>query len=281
MVNKQIAFLITAMIHNRVRISAGTDVGRVREHNEDNFIVCPDLRANKWYLDEKPFMLTPAGCLLVVADGLGGANAGEVASQIAVEQVKQFFLDHDPQGLLADNQEKALLEEAILLAHQAIVTHAANNPACAGMGTTILVGWIKPWKAVIAWSGDSRGYLYRPNEGTKIITKDHSLVWELVEAGQLTPQEADVHPISNIITQCLGNVLNPPKPDFLLQPLQPLDKLLFCSDGLNNMVGLEEIGRIFIQDKPLPEISQDLIEAANLNGGTDNITVVSLEILLN
>jgi serine/threonine protein phosphatase PrpC len=264
---------------NRVSISARTDVGQVRDHNEDNFIVCADVSAEKWYLDEKPFRLSPAGCLMVVADGMGGANAGEVASHIAVEQVKYFFSNQEPQALLTGNQETALLGQAILMAHRSIVAYAATHPACLGMGTTILVAWIKPWQAFVGWCGDSRGYLYRPKEGIKIITRDHSLVWEMVEAGQISPQEADVHPNSNIITQSLGDPKSPPQPDFMALPLQPLDRLLLCSDGLNNMVGLEEIEQIFFQDKPLPEINQKLIEAANRNGGKDNITVVSLEVL--
>lgn len=264
--------------NSNICLSALTDVGRARDHNEDNFVVCPDLEQNEWYLDEKPFSLSQSGCVLVVADGMGGANAGEVASQIAVDSIKNYFSGIDSNNQLTEKQEIEHLQKSILNAHEAIVDHAAIHPDCEGMGTTIVIAWVKPFKAVIAWCGDSRGYLYRPGEGLMLLTKDHSLVWEMVEAGKLTLREADVHPNSNIITQSLGDPNNPPKPDIIVKPLQSADKLLLCSDGLNNMVDMDDIENSISSDRSLKDINLNLVETANQHGGKDNVTVVSVEI---
>src|SRR5690606_24655751 len=105
-----------------------------------------------------------------------------------------------------------------------------------GMGTTIIVAWVIQGKAIISWCGDSRGYLYREESGLNIITRDHSLVWDCVEAGKLTPEEADEHPQNNIITQSLGSPNSRPRPDFVILYLEPKDRILLCSDGLKNMV---------------------------------------------
>lgn len=260
-------------------IQALTDVGRYRDHNEDNFIVCPDLREKRWSLSDHPAALSPKGCLLVVADGMGGTNAGEVASALAVEAIQKEFDALE----IAENLDDAAIEEhlnrAIVAAQEAIVAHAKENPACAGMGTTLVVAWVFPTKAIMAWVGDSRAYHYSKQEGLKLLTDDHSLVWEMVLAGTLTPDEADVHPNSNIITQSLGDHNRPPRPDFTSCPLLPGDRLLLCSDGLNNMVTHKAIEKILAAGTPLAEASQKLIQAANDGGGADNITVLSLEIL--
>jgi|GEM_PF-2069213 len=262
-----------------VRLNALMDTGRVRDHNEDNFIVCPDLRENVWYVDEKPTPLSPLGCLLVVADGMGGANAGEVASELAVERVRHLFASLSLPGPPTEKQAREHLARAIHVAHEAIVAHAAAHPECEGMGTTIVMAWVLADKAVVAWCGDSRGYLYRPGEALRMVTRDHSLVWELVEAGQLSPDEADAHPKSNFITQNLGNPQAPPEPDLAVVPLQPADRLLLCSDGLNNMLASPAIEKIVAQPKALDEVSRELIGAANEKGGKDNITVVLLEVM--
>lgn len=266
-------------VQHYVRLNALMDTGRVRDHNEDNFIVCPDLGQNTWYVDEKPVRLSPLGCLLVVADGMGGANAGEVASEIAVERVRHYFASQSLPPTPSEKQAGEHLTLAIHAAHEAIVAHAGAHPECEGMGTTIVMAWVLGGKAVVAWCGDSRGYLYRPGEALHMITRDHSLVWELVEAGQLSPDEADVHPKSNFITQNLGSAQNPPDPDLAVVSLQAADRLLLCSDGLNNMLASPAIEKIMAQPKALDELSRELIEAANQNGGKDNITVVLLEMM--
>lgn len=261
-----------------VTISALTDTGMERDHNEDNFIVCPDLSKPNWLLIDKPFNLSQQGCLLVVADGMGGTNAGEVASAIAVESVKNYFSSLDiPESISPEKAEKHL-RETILKAHDDIVRYSQENPSCSGMGTTIIIGWILRNKLFLSWCGDSRAYLYNKRKELKGISKDHSLVWELVEAGQLTADEADFHPNNNIITQSLGDSSHPPVPDFMEQTLEAGDKIMLCSDGLNNMLTSEEIEAILFQEKPLGGINKDLIDAANNKGGKDNITTVLVEL---
>jgi protein phosphatase len=250
----------------------------VREGNEDSFLVCPDLSRSDWEPQPEPFALSGEGALLAVADGMGGANAGEVASAIATDAVKAFFLDP---AAHADRPEGAgeTLVDAIFFAHQEIAAHARAHPECRGMGTTLLLVRVLEAKAYFAWSGDSRLYLYREGEGLRILSDDHSLVWELVLEGRLSPDEADTHPQSNIITQSLGAPGYPPKPDMRVEPLRPGDKLLLCSDGLNAMATAQTIESILGQRLPPDVICTELIDEANRNGGYDNTTVILLEVL--
>lgn len=265
----------------KVNIQAMTDVGRSRMHNEDNFIVCPDLSKKHWSLSDQPEDLTSRGGLLVVADGMGGTNAGEVASEIAVESIRQIIDSLEISENVSEDEIREYLRQAILGAHDAIVAASSHNPEYAGMGTTVVVAWVLPHKAVIAWVGDSRAYLWRKRSGLKLLTADHSLVWEMVLAGRLTPEEADVHPESNIITQSLGDGMRPPKPDFASCALEQSDRLLLCSDGLNNMVTHKAIAGIMGAGTALSEATQQLIQTANAEGGADNITVLTLEMLKN
>ena len=267
------------ILETKIDIQAMTDVGRSRAHNEDNFIVCPDLGQKRWCLSDQPVNLSSKGCLLVVADGMGGANAGEVASEIAVETIRKKFDALEIEDNLEDSVVQDYLRNAILEAHHGIVTAAEANPACAGMGTTIMVAWVFAQKAVIAWVGDSRAYLYSKRKGLKLLSNDHSLVWELVLAGKLTPDEADIHPDNNIITQSLGDRSRPPHVDFTTCTLEQSDRLLLCSDGLNNMITHKTIEKVLAEGTPLANASQKLIDYANDEGGADNITVLSLEVL--
>ncbi len=262
-----------------VRLGAQTDVGQLREHNEDNFLVCANLAEGNWFLVETPYALSDAGTLLAVADGMGGENAGEVASALAVEAIKEFFSGLPAAPAITTEQVTGSIRQAILFAHGRIVEHGRHNPACEGMGTTILLTWVLHDTAYVGWSGDSRCYLYRPGEGLRILSDDHSVVWELVQSGRLNEEEAESHPESHIITQSLGDSRHPPRPDVLVQPLQPHDKLLLCSDGLNGMLNSEQIGQIIGRNEPLGELCKAFIDAANRQGGEDNITVVMLEVL--
>jgi protein phosphatase len=262
-----------------VRLGALTDVGQLREHNEDNFLVCANLAEGNWFLVETPYPLSQAGTLLAVADGMGGENAGEVASALAVEAIKEFFSNLPATPGATAEQVTAWIRESILFAHGRIVEHGRHNPACEGMGTTILMAWVLGHTAYVGWSGDSRCYLYRPGEGLRILSDDHSVVWELVQSGRLNEEEAESHPESHIITQSLGDSRHPPRPDVLVQPLQPHDKLLLCSDGLNGMLNSEQISQIIGRSDPLGDLCKAFIDAANRQGGEDNITVVMLEVL--
>lgn len=258
------------------RLGALTDVGMVREGNEDSFLVCPGLAGSAWELPNEPFALSGAGALLAVADGMGGANAGEVASAIATEAVRSFF--SDPARHTSGPEETAkLLVDAIFFAHLEIAAHARTHPECRGMGTTLLLVRVLDGKVYFAWSGDSRLYRYREGEGLRMLSDDHSVVWEMVQAGRLTADEADTHPQSNIITQSLGNPGYPPDPDVRVQPLRPGDKLLLCSDGLNAMAPARTIEEMLARPLPPDEICAELVAVANRNGGYDNTTVILLE----
>lgn len=264
-----------------VRLGALTDVGQLREHNEDNFLVCSNLEENNWFLVEKPFVLSGWGSLLVVADGMGGENAGEIASALATEAVRDYFtaLIKKPRPTLGEIPQ--LLEKSILYAHRHIVEHARQNPEYAGMGTTILIAWVLNPYAYVAWSGDSRCYVFNEADGLKIASNDHSVVWELVLDGKLDVDEAENHPNSHIITQSLGDGEHPPQPDVTVQELRPGSKLLLCSDGLNGMVNTQTILSILRKPKSPGETCKELIRVANQNGGEDNITVLLLEVLGN
>ena len=261
-----------------IRFAARTDKGKIRYHNEDNFLVGADLSKQEWRVQTDSFTPGPLGSLMVVADGMGGANAGEVASQLATEAVKKYFLQINTPSTSAE-EANAHLQTALMLAHRQIVQHAAQKPDCEGMGTTVLLVWVVGNKAFIGWSGDSRCYLYQPLSGLKLLIDDHSLVWEMVMKGELTEDEAAVHDERNIITQSLGAADYPPKPEFRTVELHQGDRLLLCSDGLNSMLLDREISAIFAQSDDISINCTQLIEAANQAGGEDNITVVLFEMV--
>ena len=260
-----------------IRLTARTDKGEVRYHNEDNFLIGSNLSTQDWTVRDEVFEASDAGSLLIVADGMGGANAGEVASQIAVDEVKNYFSkSYTPES---EKDYFNCLESALFQGHKAIIKHAFDNPECEGMGTTLLLVWVVGTRAYIGWSGDSRCYKYHPNEGIQILIDDHSLVWEMVKKGELTEDEAAVHDERHIITQSLGTESYPPKPEFRSVELIQGDRLLLCSDGLNSMLLDSQIKAVLDQSDDITHNARQLIEAANKAGGEDNITVVMYELV--
>ena len=256
-----------------------TDVGSVRDHNEDNFAVCSDLNEKAWtFSKDSPRELSKKGALLLVADGMGGTNAGEVASDIAQQSVKAAFdaLDKVPEG---DKEREALLKKLIVDAHNDVVKHQESNLETAGMGTTLVIAWIIDDKLHAAWSGDSRCYVLDADRPLKRFTEDHSMVWELVKTGDLTPEEARTHPNSNIINQSLGDPKNAPKPDAKTRPLYKGNRVLVCSDGLNGMISDEELEAILRNNQGISETCNELISHANAAGGHDNITCLLIDVL--
>ena len=260
-----------------IRLTARTDKGEVRYHNEDNFLIGSNLTTQDWTVRDEVFEASDAGSLLIVADGMGGANAGEVASQIAVDEVKNYFSkSYTPES---EKDYFNCLESALFQGHKAIIKHAFDNPECEGMGTTLLLVWVVGTRAYIGWSGDSRCYKYHPNKGIQILIDDHSLVWEMVKKGELTEDEAAVHDERHIITQSLGTESYPPKPEFRSVELIQGDRLLLCSDGLNSMLLDSQIKAVLDQSDDIAHNARQLIEAANKAGGEDNITVVMYELV--
>ncbi|MHB1277704.1 MAG: PP2C family protein-serine/threonine phosphatase [Bacteroidia bacterium] len=255
-----------------------THVGSVRDHNEDNFAVCSDLSDKLWsFAKDEARTLSEKGALLVVADGMGGTNAGEVASDIAQNSVKKAFeaMEKLPSGI---KERESFLKKVIIQAHQEVVKHQEENLDTAGMGTTLVIAWIIDEMVHAAWSGDSRCYVYEDGKALVPFSEDHSIVWELVKKGDLTAEEARLHPNSNIISQSLGDPKNAPKPDVKTRPLFAGNKILVCSDGLNGMISDGEIQAYLQRDQDVAQTCRELVEAANAAGGHDNITCLLLEV---
>ena len=225
-----------------VEMAHASNTGRVREHNEDRYLVRPPL--------------------LAVADGMGGAKAGEVAAQITVETL----------GALQQLPTADELRAALIEANVRIRTAADDDSARAGMGTTATAAIFDGTEAVLMHVGDSRGYLYR-GEALYQLTDDHSVVAEMVRQGQLLPEEAERHRSRNIITRALGA-----EPDVEVDEvhvtLHDNDMLLLCSDGLSSLVRDVEMAQIITQATDTRQAVEHLVTAALEQGGNDNITVV-------
>jgi protein phosphatase len=224
---------------------AGTDPGRKRRHNEDSFVIAPPLFA--------------------VADGMGGAQAGEVASGLAAAALEESGANGGGERRVIE-----LIQEANRRVHERATTDAAT----AGMGTTITAALVEPdGRVVFGHVGDSRAYLLR-NDKLEQLTDDHTLVAELVRRGELSPGEAEVHPQRSVITRALGTDPDVDVDTFAIDA-QPGDVYLICSDGLSSMVGFSALEEILRQHRnDLAAASKALIQAANRGGGEDNITAV-------
>ncbi len=269
----------------RFRIAAKTDVGLERTNNEDNFQVSANLEEvpMKW-VNNQEYSLGAKGALLVVADGMGGMNAGEVASEIAVNTVKELFAPDQITDEVVKNRftiEK-FMKGVIVEADKRIKEFAKSNPESQGMGTTIVVAWLFDGHLYVSWCGDSRAYIYNPNVGLFQISKDHSYVQVLVDKGKISKEDAFDFPDSNIVTRSLTDSTTKAVPDCLLMP-QPLcngDIILLCSDGLNGMIRDQEIEAIMSQHQDnMTECVDALIQAALDAAGADNCTVALCQIL--
>ncbi len=229
--------------------SARTDTGRRRRRNEDAFVCEPPLFA--------------------VADGMGGAQAGEVASRLAAESLRE-----------RERGELSALEQTVELIREAnrrVYAYSSENASARGMGTTMTVALVDGNKVAIGHVGDSRAYLLRDEQLTQ-LTQDHSLVAELVRSGRLSPEDAESHPRRSVITRALGTDSEVEIDVFSLQA-QDRDLYLLCSDGLTSMVADAEIERILTSARAdLDDAAKKLIQAANHAGGEDNITVVLFEL---
>lgn len=268
----------------KFKVVAKTDVGRVRTNNEDNFQVSWDLSVlpMRW-VNNEVHQLGEKGCLLVVADGMGGANAGEVASQIAIETIKAQFTPEKITKEVVSSTDKinTFIKNAIILADSNIKEYAKKHPDTQGMGTTIVIAWILKDKLYIGWCGDSRAYIYNPSYGLVRLTKDHSYVQGLVDSGKISADEAFDFPDSNIITQCLCAAQAKPKPDTITPiSLSLNDTILLCTDGLCGMIRDAEIESILSRSKgDLNTTAKELIDGALKASGADNVTLCLSNIL--
>lgn len=259
----------------KINLSAKTDIGKERDQNEDAFVICPDLEHPDWEKNETLVDLGRFGSLLAVADGMGGANAGEVASRLALDTLKQCFSPSTLATVTAsDEQITAFLQASVKAADDAIREQILKQPETEGMGTTIVICWILNDKAYIAWCGDSRCYVFNTKSGLRALTKDHSYVQELIDKGELSEKDAFTHPDNNIITKGLGDFDTPAVADIVIYPYKPNDVFLLCSDGLcgycTNKV-MEKVMNTHYED--IPFCSTALIDVALNAGGYDNICV--------
>jgi PPM family protein phosphatase len=230
-----------------MKFGAKTDKGRVREQNEDTY----------GYRDS----------LFVIADGMGGHKAGEIASAIAVETVLAAEIGVNP---------IVGLREIVLEANDAILNEMSRNEEFMGMGTTIAILLLSTDQAYVSHVGDSRIYKFTGDNLIQ-LTDDHSFVAELIKNGSITEEEAKIHPQRNVLTRALGT-----EDHFEFEvnsfPMNPGDKFLLCSDGLTGMVAENDIKEIMMSTEGCQLIAEHLVEHANEMGGTDNITVIVIEV---
>jgi len=258
----------------RVEVFAKTDLGRTRDHNEDRFLVADLTRkAASLQPDVRQHDIGPRGTLLVVADGMGGAAAGELASEMATDTIYAHLVKTwNAEDEVTPQRFAYRLKEAVEVANSSIHAHAKAHPEVRGMGTTTTAAGVLNDHLYLTQVGDSRAYLIRGGQAHQ-ITKDQSLMQRLVEAGELTEEEAAQSERRNIILQALG-----PDPkvkvDLTHQEVRRGDILVLCSDGLSGQVKKEEIAQIVTTTPDLSAACDKLIALANQRGGPDNITVV-------
>lgn len=245
-----------------LRSGGVTDIGKVRKINQDNFNIIEDKN------------------IFIVADGMGGHAAGDQASRIAVSTITEVLSSYDfateiyvPKSTSMSVEE--LLRLAVQEANEQILLTSMSNPDLQGMGTTVVLTiYTTDGQIYIGNVGDSRIYLIRQQQITK-VTKDHSVVQQLIDAGMITEEEAEVHPYKNVITRCLGQQAVV-EPDTQKLALEDGDWVLLCTDGLSNMVSSQQMVETLALFEDPQEACTQLVTMANEKGGTDNITVVLL-----
>ncbi len=259
----------------RVSVFGRTDLGRTRDHNEDTFLVA-DLDAPQVLpsLSVAEQVIGPRGSLFMVADGMGGAAAGEIASSMAAQKIFDHLAtrwSHDPDN--SPEQFALRMREAVEHANAELHAYASEHPEVRGMGTTLTAAGVHGPNLYLAQVGDSRAYLIRDGMAFQ-LTKDQSLTQRLVDAGELTEEEAETNTRRNIILQALGP---DPRVKVVLsvQKLNRGDVLVVCSDGLTGLVRKTEIAAVVTSDSNLAQVCETLISLANERGGPDNITVVA------
>lgn len=261
----------------RLRLAGRTDIGITRDHNEDAFAYL-DLTTGESDSELRDGVIDvgPRGVVLVVADGMGGAAAGEIASMMAVEAVLDTFR---AQWMNAASRETDAFVESIRdaadTANHRIFAYAGAHPQHTGMGTTATIVGLLGNTLYLGQVGDSRAYIVRDGIAMQ-ITKDQSLMQQLIEAGEMTPDQAEVSERRNIILQALGPD-STVRPDFTQQPLASGDTLVMCSDGLTTHLRATDIARILATSIDPDDACDQLIAAANAEGGHDNITVVVVQ----
>lgn len=266
------------------------------EGNEDNYYVDDDLGDNTpshWVADED-ILLSDCGMLMAVADGMGGMNAGEIASQIAHDTVAEFFAPGKITPLLAANHESRsrYLEEVVRETDRRIKEDARSNSEHEGMGSTLIMAWIVNGELTLTWIGDSRAYRFNPATGIEPLSRDHSYVQELADKGIITYEQTFEHPQGNIVTRSLGDTTQKAKPESRLFKVYDKDIILLCSDGLSGVLRdkktYDENGQLYPGDnlediirnhqESLRECREALWIAAEKADWYDNVTAILCKI---
>jgi len=255
----------------KLHVFGRTDVGQIREHNEDNFLVADLTRKSRSLMEaDRQQLVGERGTVLGVCDGMGGAAAGEVASQLAVDIIYEKL----SQGDVPANRDE-LARRLVFAVEEAgvrIFNEARADRTRRGMGTTATIAALLDDRLFVAQVGDSRAYILR-NDQLVQVSRDQSLVNQLIEAGQLTEEEAETFEHNNIILQALGTA-ETVQVDLTFADLRRGDTLLLCSDGLSGMIRAEEMKEVLRSVRDPLEACKVLTERANLAGGHDNITVI-------
>lgn len=238
-----------------------TDCGQIRDHNEDSGGI---------FTNQTDMVLA------VVADGMGGHSAGDVASSLALEFVREKWKKARPEQIQTEQASRMWLSETIHEANTYIHTYADQHPACHGMGTTIVLALCSREFLTIAHVGDSRGYMMAGEEFVQ-VTKDHSLVNELVRQGEITEEEAASHPRKNVILQSLGTD-SKVESETVTHSWNLEDIVLLCSDGLTDNLGREQLEAVMRSESSVLEKAEELTQLANLAGGNDNITLTLVKL---
>lgn len=240
-------------------VSAISDIGKKRESNEDAMFASQDKNLP----------------LYIVADGMGGHNAGDIASKMAVDIIKDRFISNK-ENLNSSRKIKKFLENILIETNEIIYNKSISESTCEGMGTTVVLAYYFNNKVYIGHVGDSRAYIIRDNNISQ-ITDDHTLVNELIKKGSITESQALNHPQRNIITQALGTSIEI-EFDIDMVDFSVGDILLLCSDGLYNMLDEKNIMETLNEYECLKDGVKALVDKANGNGGVDNITVITIKL---
>lgn len=242
-----------------LKYTVESDIGLKRKINEDRaaFVERPD-----------HFKLA------ILADGMGGHNAGDVASDMAIKEIEYLFKNAISKNFDTKHSKKRWLLEVIKKVNEKIYKHSLENESCSGMGTTLIAALIDREKCLISHIGDSRVYYFTQNN-VELITRDHSYVNILVENGEISEEEAENHPGRNMIIKALGTELSI-DPDFYEVTLEEGSFLLICSDGLSNKLSVDEMSAILALNMTIEEKGKKLVQLANDSGGEDNISLVLL-----
>jgi PPM family protein phosphatase len=271
----------TSRIPCTVRSFGLSDPGRMRPSNEDQFVVVELARTMTVHWTSIPQAKAQysshRGYFFVVADGMGGHQAGEVASALSVLTVEGFLLNSLNRffNLKSSDEQNVMMEfqTALLQADARVVEEASQHPELMGMGTTLTMAFVVNWKLFVAHVGDSRCSLFSKNELHQ-LTNDHTMVAEMVRKGALSPTEASRHPHRHVITNFLGGADQTARVELHKLDLEPEDVILLCSDGLTEMVSDDDIATVLRNERDPQRICERLVTEANEKGGKDNITAV-------